>query len=106
MNAAVLHALDLAAARNWRAAASALDALDDPVATRLRAFLLELEGTDAARARSDAKVRHEIGNALAIVQANLEGVIDGVLEPTAERLSGMRAALASAGALLEEPGRR
>lgn len=47
----------------------------------------------AGRAKS---LRHEIGNMLTIAQANLEGMLDGVVEPTLERLESVRDALAAA----------
>jgi len=105
MNAELLRALDLATARDWAGARTALLRLDDPVAGRLAELVGVLDHQDEARRRSTARLRHEIGNALAIVQANLEGVIDGVLEPTADRLAGMRDALASAGLALESLGK-
>ncbi|HEY5257919.1 MAG TPA: hypothetical protein VIJ12_06005 [Candidatus Baltobacteraceae bacterium] len=49
-----------------------------------------------------AALRHDIGNALAIAQANLEGIIDGVLDPTPERLANIRESLAAAGARLND----
>jgi hypothetical protein len=105
VNAELLRALDLATARDWAGAKAALLHVDDPVATRLAGVIADLDHRDEARRRSTADLRHEIGNALTIVQANLEGVIDGVLEPTKERLAGMRDALAAAGAALENFGR-
>jgi hypothetical protein len=105
MNAELLRALDLATARDWAGARAALLRMDGPVAGRLAELFADLDHQDEARRRSTARLRHEIGNALAIVQANLEGVIDGVLEPTADRLAGMRDALASAGLALESLGK-
>jgi hypothetical protein len=49
-----------------------------------------------------AALRHDIGNALAIAQANLEGIIDGVLDPAPERLASIRESLAAAGARLND----
>lgn len=100
----LLRAVDLAMTRDWTGAAAHLPP-DDPISARLSALFADLERQDESRRRSAAGARHEIGNALTIVLANLEGVIDGVLEPTAERLSGMRDALAAAGAALEDLGR-
>ena len=101
MTADLLRALDLAAARDWEGARAALEPSLDPVAVRLRGFISEVGRREELHRASYAELRHEIGNALAIVQANLEAVIDGVLEPTPERLGGMRQALSSAAALLE-----
>ena len=105
MNVDLVRALDLAAARDWAGAAAELQHHDDPAAARLKALFAALEREDESRRRTTARLRHEIGNSLTIVQANLEGVIDGVLEPTTERLAGMRDALASAAAALEDLGR-
>jgi len=90
--------------RDWTAARAALQADAGPLAERLSALFADLDRQDEARRRSTAHLRHEIGNALTIVQANLEGVIDGVLEPTKERMSGIRDALASASAALKNAG--
>lgn len=105
MNPELLRALDLAITHDWAGAAAKLQHQSEPLAKRLSALFADLDRQDESRRRSTARVRHEIGNSLAIVQANLEGVIDGVLEPTTERLAGMRDALASAGAALENLGR-
>lgn len=97
----LIRALDRAAVSDWDGARADLRSPSDPLAARLLTFITDLEQREDGRRRSNATLRHEIGNALAIVQANLEGVIDGVLEPSTVRLAGMREALASAGALLE-----
>jgi len=52
--------------------------------------------------RRDAELRHEIGNALSIAQANLEGMLDGIVEPSLERLEGIRDAIATASERLKE----
>ena len=48
-----------------------------------------------------AAVRHDIGNALAIVQANLEGMIDGLIPASTDSLTAIHAAIVQAGAVLE-----
>lgn len=45
---------------------------------------------DDERERMAAEIRHDVANAVAIVKANLEGMLDGVLEPTPERLEALR----------------
>ncbi len=45
---------------------------------------------------------HDVGNMLTIAQANVEGMLDGVVEPTLDRLEGIRNALASASERLQE----
>lgn len=56
------------------------------------------------RERADS-IRHDIGNMLTIAQANLEGMLDGVVEPTLGRLEGIRDALASASERLKDLAR-
>lgn len=105
MTPELLRALDLAIAHDWAGATAALQNQTDPDAERLSGLFADLDRQDESRRRSTAHARHEIGNALTIVLANLEAVIDGVLEPTAERLAAMRDALTAAGAALENLGR-
>jgi hypothetical protein len=50
--------------------------------------------------RRDDKARHELGNALGIVLANLEGMIDGLVTPTNERLEAIADAVRRSQALL------
>lgn len=52
--------------------------------------------------KRSAELRHEIGNALSIAQANLEGMLDGIVEPSLERLEGIRDALVTASQRLIE----
>lgn len=59
------------------------------IAEQLDRLSKELPGLDAA-------ARHDVGNALAIVRACHEGIIDGVLEPSAQRLRSMAASLEKA----------
>lgn len=105
MNAAqteIRRALSLAAERKWDAARAALDPIDEPMAFHLSAAIAELDRYEEEQRQYVAVVRHEIGNALAIVQASLEAIVDGVLEPTSERLQNMRKSLENAGALLDD----
>jgi hypothetical protein len=50
--------------------------------------------------------RHELGNLLAIALANVEGMIDGLAQPTGTRLEAVADALRRARALLQQPGER
>lgn len=106
----LLHAIDSAMLGRWSDAKAALqrigDAEADPVAARLLEFVIQLERSERLRAYHVATLKHEIGNPLAIAQANLEGMIDGVLERSEPRLQGILEALTSAGALLGELTRR
>ncbi len=54
--------------------------------------------------RRDDKVRHELGNALSIVLANLEGMIDGIVAPTNERLEAIADAVRRSQTLLSRMG--
>lgn len=56
---------------------------------------------DDDRAKTAAEIRHEIANAVSVVQANLEGMLDGVLEPTRERLEALHHTLAGITLALE-----
>jgi two-component system sensor histidine kinase BaeS len=98
----LLHALDLAILRDWQGAKAALESLDDPRAARLFSLVSELDDYDARRRKGDAHLRHEIGNALSIVRASLEGIIDNVVPATPERLKGMSEALVAASVLLDD----
>ena len=49
-----------------------------------------------------AELRHDLGNALSIAQANLEAIIDGILDPTPDRLGTIRDSLAAAGDRLKD----
>lgn len=98
----LLHALDLATAGDLEAALRVLDGLDDPVTVRLLDLFADLAKERRHRGRTQAMLSHEIGNALSIAQANLEGIMDGVLEPTPERYTGMRNALESVARLLDD----
>jgi two-component system sensor histidine kinase BaeS len=102
MQPELLHVLDLATLRDWRGAKAALESLDDPIASRLFSLVSELDHYESERRKADIHLRHEIGNALSIVRANLEAIVDQVLPATPERLAGMRDALADASVLLDD----
>jgi len=98
----LLHAMDLAAVHDWDGSKALLESMDDPIAGRFFMLVCDLEQAADARAKHGTMLRHEVGNALTIAQANLEGLIDGVLAYTPERLNGVLASVASASALIEE----
>ncbi|MEO6912466.1 MAG: HAMP domain-containing sensor histidine kinase [Candidatus Baltobacteraceae bacterium] len=102
MNQITLHALDLATAGDLDAARHVLEGLDDPVTVRLLGLIQEMAQQRLFQGRTQSMLWHEIGNALSIAQANLEGITDGVLEPTPERLEGMRNALEAVARLLDD----
>ena len=97
-----LHAIDLATAGNLEGAHRALEGREEPIATRLGHLFSELGDERRRQLEIQSLIRHEMGNSLSIVQANLEGIMDGVLEPTAVRYSGMRDALEAVARLLDD----
>lgn len=64
----------------------------DEIAEMARAFnamAAELRRTDEARRELLAEIAHELGTPLAVLQANLEGMLDGVVEITPARLASL-----------------
>lgn len=102
MRERVLHSLDLGMLGDWEGAKRSLENLDDPIAPRLITLMTEQQRRERDRLEAQTLTRHELGNALSIAQANIEAMIDGILEPTGERLTGIRDALQTCGALLDD----
>jgi signal transduction histidine kinase len=102
MKERLLHALDLGMLGDWDGAKRSLENLDDPVVSRLTALLTDQQRRERERAEVQAIARHELGNAISIAQANMEALVDGVLEPTPERLAGIRDAMIACGQLLHD----
>jgi len=102
MDDRIIHALDLAALAEWDDAKQILEGIDKPIAARLHALFSELQRREEERGRAQTIVRHELGNMLTIAQANVEGMLDGVVGTTPERLSNVRDALESAAEPLQE----
>jgi two-component system sensor histidine kinase BaeS len=98
----LLHVLDLMIMKEWDEAKGLLEPFDDDVAGRLFLLVCDLEQNEQRRARALSVVRHEIGNTLSIARANLEGIADGVLAPTPDRIEGIVDSLSSAGRLLDD----
>lgn len=101
-HARVLHALDLGMLGDWDGAKRSLENLDDPIVPRLAALFTEQQCRERERLEVQAVARHELGNAISIAQANMEALVDGVLEPTPDRLAGIRDAMITCGLLLED----
>ena len=105
----LLHAIDSAMLGRWADAKSDLQQLGDStldgIARRLLELVGQLERAEDDRTRHLATLRHEIGNPLAIAQANVEGMLDGVLDRSDERLRGIQEAIEAAGALSNELAR-
>jgi signal transduction histidine kinase len=99
---AVLHALDLTILGEYDEAKRLLEPLDGDVAGRLFLLICDLEQQDFTRHRALAVVRHEIGNALSIAQANLEGMADGVVPFTPARVESVLNSLKAAGLRLDD----
>ena len=70
--------------------------MDGAAAARLFSFVSELDHHESRRRKAGGHLRHEIGNALSIVRANLEGITDSLCLATPERLKGMSEALSEA----------
>ena len=100
MQEKVLHALDLCMLGDLHGAKQMLENENDPAAERLLALITTLQEDRKQREDLQKMGRHELGNALSIAQANLEAMIDGVLDITPQRLRGIRDSLRTAGALL------
>jgi hypothetical protein len=96
----ILHALDLCTIGDLPGAKMALEHADGPVAERLIMLITQLQEDGQKREELQKTGRHQLGNALSIAQANLEAMIDGVLEVAPQRLHDIRESLRSAGALL------
>ncbi len=62
----------------------------------------ELELADKRRRNLTADVAHELRTPLHIIQGNLEGVLDGVYEPTTEHLAATLAETKALGRLIED----
>lgn len=62
----------------------------------------ELEQADKRRRNLTADVAHELRTPLHIIQGNLEGVLDGVYEPTEEHIRATLAETRSLGRLIED----
>ncbi len=58
------------------------------LARRFNHMLGELERADQQRRNLTADIAHELRTPLHIIQGNLEGILDGVYEPTTENIEG------------------
>lgn len=63
-------------------------------ANALKAELDALQERDRKRSAEMAKARHDVGNALSIAQASIEGMLDGIVPITDPRLNRLRQILA------------
>jgi signal transduction histidine kinase len=59
------------------------------VARTFNAMVAELHRTEEDRRRLLADIAHELGTPLAALQANVEGMLDGVVEPSAAKLAAL-----------------
>jgi signal transduction histidine kinase len=100
MSGKILHAVDLCILGDLHGAKLALERENDPVSERLLTLITTLQEERKRREDLQKMGRHELGNALSIAQANLEAMIDGVLEITPRRLQDIRDSMRTAGALL------
>lgn len=98
----IARALELALGGHWEDARRALEGVDDHLVSRLQTVFDELARCAAERTRARADVRHDVSNLMTVAQANVEGMLDGIVEPTPQKLENVRRALASAAALMSE----
>jgi len=102
----IIHAIDEAALGSWREAAAELRAVAasdaSPLSSRLLDLIAQLERAERERRERQARVGQEIGNTLAIAQATLEGMLDGVLQRNDAGLEKVHDAVLLAGSLLGE----
>jgi len=96
-----MRAIDRISAHDWVGAREALKEAEDPLAAPLTHLVAVLEERERERSQSAAGIRHEIANAASILQANLEGMLDGLLEPTRERLEALHESLTGITSLLD-----
>ena len=68
--------------------------------------LEEAQAILAARTVVISQIRHDLGNALAIAQASIEAMLDGVVPITDPRLNRVREILGDAGELLLKLGNK
>ncbi len=68
-----------------RVSISSSDEIGD-LAASFNAMAADLEKAEGLRRNMMADIAHELRNPIAVLQANLEAVIDGILPPTAENL--------------------
>lgn len=59
------------------------------VARTFNAMAADLRKAEESRRGLLADIAHELGTPLAVLQANLEGMLDGVVEPSTERLGAL-----------------
>ncbi len=58
-----------------------------PLARRFNNMVNELERADQQRRNLTVDIAHELRTPLHIIQGNLEGIIDGVYQPTSEHIN-------------------
>ena len=100
MDKNLLRALDLCMEEDWDGAKLSLEGLEDAAATRLAMLITLQQEREENHLQTLNKARHELGNTLAVVQGNLEAMLDGVLETTPERLRSIADSLRTAGTVL------
>lgn len=97
----LLHAIDMMMVCDWENAKTAIEDLDDALSGRLHMLISECERREQENHRVAALMRHEMGNALSVAMANLEGVMDGVLACDRQRLEAMHEAMGTVSSLLD-----
>jgi len=72
--------------------------IDESLARQMQAAFEALQLRERERASAMSKARHDIGNALAIAQASLEAMLDGVAPITDARLNRLQQILSTVSA--------
>ena len=93
-------ALESALEEDWESARAALDGVAGPTADGIRAVIRAIESHERARRNAQFEMRHELGNAITIALANIEGMADGAVPVTPKRLQNVCEALRRAQGLL------
>ena len=97
-----VRALDFALAEKWDEAQDALEGIGEPVAAKLMTLLERLRRLGESRAIASSEVLHATGNLLTVAQANIEAMLDGVVDLTPQRLEQVRKALTEVAQLITE----
>ena len=92
--------LELALAGRYDEACALLAASADPQARHLLLFITHVRRRELERTDELKKCRHDVGNSLAIAQASLEGMLDGVVSITEPRLRRVLGVIADVSAMI------
>lgn len=94
-------ALEKAMNEDWAAATAAIDGIAGPIADKIRALIHASESHQRDQRASHSEIRHNLGNAISIALANIDGMVDGAVPVTTQRLQNVGDALRRAQRLLQ-----